>query len=89
MPTYVHDPTSELDYGFNWAPWLAVGETIITSTWTIDAGLTKISDSKSNTATVVWIKGGTVGMDYTITNHIVTSVGRKDPRSHTLMVRAR
>jgi hypothetical protein len=83
------DPDAKLDYGFDWTDWLTSGEVISTSDWIIASGLTEISDSHSNTVTSVWVSGGTINTDYVITNHITTSMGREDDRSHTIKVRNR
>lgn len=89
MTNHIKDPDSKLDYGFDWSSWLATGETILTSTWTVETGLTKVSDSNSTTATTIWVTGGTVGESYVITNHITTSDGREDDRSHVLKIKDR
>ena len=89
MTIFVKDPDANLDYGFDWSDWLADGETILTSTWTVTTGLTKDSDSSNDTATTIWVSGGTAGTSYTITNHITTSAGREDDRSHVLKVKDR
>jgi hypothetical protein len=89
MSNYLKDPDAKLDYGFDWSDWLASGETIITSTWAVPLGLTKVSDSFSTTATTVWVTDGTVGEAHVITNHITTSAGREDDRSHTLKIKDR
>lgn len=89
MRIYVHDPQAKLDYPVDWSTWLAGGETITASTWTVPAGITKDSDSFSDTAALAWLSGGTAGQDYTITNHIVTSAGREDDRSIILKCRER
>ena len=91
MAVYVKDPNAVLDYGFDWEDedYLASGETISTSTWTIPSGLTEGTSSNSDTQTSVWISGGTEGTDYHIVNHIVTSAGREDDRTHVIKVRSR
>jgi len=92
IPIITKDPSAELDYGFDWLTdgWLATGETVITSTWTVPAGLTQITTGiTGGTITVVWIGGGTVGTDYTLVNRIVTSAGRTDERSIIIRVRNR
>jgi hypothetical protein len=86
MPTYIKDPDAVLDYGFDWSDWLAVGETIATSTWTFPAGITQDSANNSTTSTGVWVSGGTVGQTYEIVNHIITSAGRKDDRTLMILV---
>jgi hypothetical protein len=93
MATFTHDPDADLDYGFDWGTkgWLGT-DTIATSTWSItkgDAALVLSNSTHDTTTTTIWADGGTVGTDYTITNHIVTTAGREDDRSHRLQVRDR
>ena len=83
---YVKDPDAVLDYPMNWADWLD-GDTISTSTWTVPDGITKDSDSKTTSATTIWLSGGTAGLDYTLINHIVTAAGREDDRTIIIKVR--
>lgn len=83
--SYTKDPDATLDYGFDWEAWLD-GDTIVTSTWIVPAGLTKDSDTKTTTATTVWLSGDTEGQVYSVTNRIVTSGGRTDDRSLTIVV---
>jgi hypothetical protein len=92
IPVLVKDPAAELDYGFDWGMdgWLAAGETVTTSTWTVAAGLTQITSGISGgTVTTVWLSGGVAGTDYLVTNRIVTDGGRTDERSLTIRVRQR
>jgi len=99
---FTKDPDAVLDYKFDWAPltngteggvsdWLASGETIVTRTITVSPGLTKDSDSLTDTDTsvTVWLSGGTVGQTYTVACRIVTSDDRKDERTITIPVRER
>lgn len=79
--SFKKDPDAVLDYSIDWSSWLATGETISTSTWTVPAGITKDSDSKSNTASVIWLSGGTISEVYVLINHIVTSASRTDDRT--------
>ena len=91
MATYVHDPDSDLDYGFDWTDWLA-GDTIADSTWEINpTGPTLHNPTFSDTNTTVWVDGGETGTTYTLTNHITTSntPPREDDRSHKLKVKER
>lgn len=93
MATYIKDPQAKLDYGFDWSEWLEVGETITTSTWSItlapDAVLTVSSSTHDDTTTTIWAQAGTVNNDYKITNHVISSAGREDDRTHLLKVRER
>lgn len=74
------DPNSVLDYTENWATWL-VTDTITTSTWTLDAGITKDSDTNTTTTATAWISGGTAGNSYKAVNRIVTAGGRTADRT--------
>lgn len=89
MDSVRKDPQAVLDYGFDWSIWLAAGETIGTSSWTVEAGITKDSDTKDDTTTTIWLSGGTAGEDYTVTNNIVTSASRTDERSIIVSARER
>jgi uncharacterized phiE125 gp8 family phage protein len=86
MGTYIKDPDSKLDYGFDWSEWLGA-DTISSSSWVIASGLTKVSDSASTTVTAVTISGGIIGQQYVITNRIITAAGRQDDRSHLIAIR--
>lgn len=70
------------------------GETISSSTWTVDAGITKDSSNTSavtiagvdydaNTVSTVWLSGGKANHTYKCVCRIVTSGGRtKDKTLH-------
>lgn len=84
MPqSFVKDPEAILDYPIDWSAWLD-GDTIATSTWVAEDGITIDSDTNTATTAVVWLSGGTLGMTYRITNHIVTAGGREDDRTITV-----
>lgn len=85
--TFTKDPEAVLDYSIDWSRWLA-GDQIVTSTWTVD-GLEKVSDTQTATKTTVWLRGGTAGESYTVTNRITTSGGRTDDRSFLVRVEDR
>lgn len=80
------DPSARKDYGFNWAPWLD-GDTISTSTWTLDDGITNYLSTNTATTTTIWLSGGTPGQDYTATNQITTAGGRIEQQSLKIQVR--
>jgi hypothetical protein len=90
--TTIKDPNEVLDYKFDWATnVLAVGETISTSTVTASAGITKASDSitDTNTTVTVWLSGGTAGQSYTVASRITTSSARTYERTMTVRVQER
>lgn len=84
--TFVIDPDAHLDYGHDWTTWLGdTGDTITTSTWTITpTGPTLSNSTHDNTTTTIWVDSCTLGVTYTLTNHITTDDGREDDRSLTL-----
>lgn len=99
---FYKDPNAVLDFKFDWraltngsaggvSDWLASGETITERTVTVQSGLTKDSDSltDSNTSVTVWLSGGTEGETYTVTCRIVTSAGRTDERTIYIRVEDR
>lgn len=90
LETYTKDPNAKLDYGIRWASWLAVGETILTSTW-VCPGLTVSDEStgESETLATLWLAGGKHNHDYYATNHITTTAGRIDDRTICIQVRQR
>ena len=101
MPSiFLKDPNAVLDYKFDWkaltnengdTDWLDSDETISTRTVTADTGITKDSDAltDTNTSVVVWLSGGTAGVDYEVACKIVTSASRTDERTIKIQVRER
>ena len=85
---FVKDPNAVMDYQINWATWLG-SDTISTSTWVVASGITKVSDSRTTTATTIWLSGGTDGTTYALTNRIVTAGGRTDDRTINIQVKER
>ena len=89
------DPSAVLDYALDWYRggngWLAAGDSITTSTWTVsDSALVIDSDSITDGhTTVVWLSGGVVDTNYTVTNQVTTAAGRTDERSFTVKVKQR
>ena len=87
MTTYKKDPDATLDYTIDWTEWLsAIDDTISTSTWVAEAGLTVDSDTNTTTAATAFVSGGTAGTTLTLTNRITTVGGRTDDRSITLKI---
>ena len=88
MKSWEKDPSAVLDYTIDWSTWLG-SDTISTSSWTVESGITKDSDNNTTTTATIWLSGGTAGTDYTVTNTIVTAGGRTDQRSLLIAVRQR
>lgn len=99
----VKDPDAVLDYTFDWAAdtngssdpdatdWLASGETISSAVVTVESGITKDSDSitDTNTSVTVWLSGGTAGTRYDVACKITTSASRTDERTRIIYVKER
>ena len=75
IPTYSKDPDETLDYIVNWATHLG-SDTISSSSWDAETGITVDSDTNTTTTATVWLSGGTLGEFYLVTNTIVTDGGR-------------
>ncbi len=80
------DPDANLDWIFDWNPWLAEFETIANSEFILDPGITMTAETHTTKTTTVWISGGTEGLTYKVTNRITTNEGRIDDRSFTLRI---
>jgi hypothetical protein len=89
---YVQSPAATLDYLINWAPYLTSppaqpGDTITTSSWLADTGITITDLGHTDTTTSVRVTAGTLGGTYNAVNTITTSGGRTDERTLTFMIR--
>ena len=76
---------AEKDFPLTWDDWLD-GDTIAASTWTVPAGLTKVSESFTANSSTVVVSGGTVDERYTLTCQIVTAYPRTDERSIEILI---
>ena len=89
------DSGDKADFGINWSAALMDGETITSSTWTIEPNDITVGDgtngmpapSHTSTITTVWLGGGQAGRSYHVHNNITTSQGRTYCRHVNLEVR--
>lgn len=86
MAEYVKAPAAVLNYGRDWSPWLEPGDTVVSSTWTLDpanpdAALIRAGATNTTTVTTIIVSGGTLGARYRMTNRITTAHGLTDERS--------
>jgi hypothetical protein len=87
MQTRTPDPDAKRDYLVNWgAKWLVGDDTLATSTWSADTGLTIESSTNTTTTTTVWLSGGVAGTSYLVTNHVVSTAGREDDFTFVLQI---
>jgi hypothetical protein len=70
------DPDDLLPATIDWSEFLGA-ETLTSSQWTAEEGVTISSPTRDDTTTTVWISGGTIGQTFKITNSIVTSGARE------------
>ncbi|MBR0693669.1 hypothetical protein [Bradyrhizobium lablabi] len=84
------DPGEVLDYDINWAPRLG-SDTIVTSDWVTQPGITLTINSKSFTSqlTKVWLSGGTIGETYVLKNTVTTVAGDTVIESVSILIRAK
>lgn len=95
------DPQAVLDYLMDFAAktnnrvgattdYLQAGETLASATVVSSKPLELLVDSfalsDNNTSIVFWLSGGTINKEYTVTVHIVTSLGRQDDRSMKVQI---
>ena len=85
IATYTKEPTSVTEYEIDWSVWLN-GRTIVTSTWTVEAGITEDSESNTTTVASIVLSGGTWGESYIATNHIVASDSEEEENSITIKI---
>jgi hypothetical protein len=84
---FIKDPNAVLDYKWDWAEWLAAGDTISTADVTLASGDVAInSESNTTTSVTAWISGGTVSTQAQLTARVVTAQGRTADRTITLLI---
>ena len=74
LKTFVKDPDETLNYTLDWNLWLN-GDTISSSAWAVDSGITNSSVTNTTTQATIFLAGGTAGTSYTATNTITTAAG--------------
>jgi hypothetical protein len=80
------DPGDGADYGRDWTDHLDDGDTVASSTWVVATGLTGTSPELVGNVATIRLSGGTAGVEYKVTNHVVTTQGREFERSFIINV---
>lgn len=88
LASYLKDPDALLDYVIDWSAWLG-GDTINTSAWAADSGITVSSSTNTTLTATVWLSGGTELSSYKVRNRITTTAGRTDDRTIEITVVSR
>ena len=78
-------PSDVLDYKFDWTSELG-NDTISSSEWSVDAGMTIDSDTHNDSIATVWLSGGVSGSVYKAVNKITTANARTISRSLAIRV---
>ncbi len=89
LATVFHDPNETEPFRIDWSYWLDQGETISSSSWSLDSGPTASATAFDDTTATMTITGGTVGNVYKATNTITTSAGRTYQRTIAIDVRSK
>ena len=78
--TFQKRPEDVVDYNVDWSQWLETGDTIQTSTWIVETGITQDSESETASVATIWVSGGIEGRTYRLINEIVTTPGARTKR---------
>lgn len=82
-------PAATLDFVQDWSNWLASGDTIASSVWTLETGLTLDSEANTNTTATGVISGGAVGKVYKVENTVTTANGLDETMTWFVTVQTR
>lgn len=84
------DPQERLDYTLDLtAPLTLDADTIATASVAVPAGITKDLEDHTDLEVVVWLSGGTHGINYPVTFTATTAGGRTYERTIEVRVRNR
>jgi hypothetical protein len=84
---FTKDPDEVADYRVDWGTFLGTdSDTIVTGTFSADAGITIDSEEMTSTSMDVWLSGGTDKEDYEIANRITTLGSRTWERTILIQV---
>lgn len=85
LQAFNKDPDETLDYEIDWTNWLS-GDTISSSSWSVPAGITDVTETHTYTLATVRLSGGTLGTTYNCVNTIVTTGGQTAQRSIDIII---
>lgn len=86
--SFMKDVDAVLDYTIDWSTWLG-SDTISSSSWSVETGITEDSDTNDTDSATVWLSGGAAGTTYAVTNSIVTAAAREEDRTIYITVQER
>jgi len=82
---FTKDPHATVQYTIRWTAWLG-SDTISSSSWTVPAGITNVSESNDTLDANIFLASGTVGTIYPVTNSIVTAAGQKNDQTISIFI---
>jgi hypothetical protein len=83
---FTKDPAGIIDYTIRWTSWLPSGDTISSSSWTVPPGIVKVSEANTTTDAVIFLASGSLGVIYEVTNRIVTTGGRQNDQTISILI---
>jgi hypothetical protein len=84
---FIKGPNAKLDYMVDWYSRGYLGaDIIVTGTWSVPAGITKVAETFTSGTCTIWLASGTVSNSYDLINRITTFGGRIDDRTITILV---
>ncbi len=90
MTVFAKDPSSEVDYSFDWANWLTADETISNTVWSVAPnspdGLVLGNNIEAGFVRGKYVSGGIAGHRYRLSCRIETSANRAAERSVIIRV---
>jgi len=92
MSYFLKDPGAEVDFAFDWAPWLG-DAVIVASEWAVTpsapGGVSAAAPAMTAKRTQALLSGGEPGRIYHVTNRVTLADGRRDERTLTVRVETR
>lgn len=93
LTQFTKDPDSVLDYAVDWQDVLEDGESILSSSWTVEdlGNADDLKEHSKGTAVdsgkvLIWLEDGVAGETYEVTNAISTSDDRQYDRTFRIRV---
>lgn len=88
MTVFAKDPSSRVDYSFDWSSWLLPDEAVSSAGWSAEPAIGITLDSPVDAGSVrgIHVTGGEAGHRYRLSCCITTDAGREAERSVVIRV---
>ena len=77
-----------MDYSIDLASELAAGDSLLSATWIVEAGIAPGTITTTNTRSTIWLGGGSAKARYLVTLDYTTSAGRRDQLAFWLEIKS-